>query len=169
VPANQDISTIDILERAFTVDSDGDRTIGVLTKPDLVNPGGEDEVLAVARNIRKPLKLGYVVVKNRSQHQLNQRLDLNAAHREELAFFQNHPQFSTLPANQIGIGALASRLTHILVSRIQSSLPQMKHDLREKVRILCGGGSGEIIPINMLPHLCLDVAGESSYGALSIW
>ena len=44
IPANQDISTIDILERAHKVDPSGDRTIGVLTKPDLINPGGEDEV-----------------------------------------------------------------------------------------------------------------------------
>lgn len=44
IPANQDISTIDILERAHRVDPQGDRTIGVLTKPDLINPGGESEV-----------------------------------------------------------------------------------------------------------------------------
>lgn len=36
------------------------RTIGVLTKPDLIGPGNEDEVLAVLHNIRKPLKLGCV-------------------------------------------------------------------------------------------------------------
>lgn len=37
IPANQDISTIDILERASTFDPSGRRTIGVLTKPDLVD------------------------------------------------------------------------------------------------------------------------------------
>lgn len=37
------------------------RTIGVLTKPDLIGPGNEDEVLAVLHNVRKPLKLGYAV------------------------------------------------------------------------------------------------------------
>jgi interferon-induced GTP-binding protein Mx1 len=59
VPANQDIATIDILERARVVDPEGVRTVGVLTKPDLVGPGSEGEVLAVLRNERKPLKLGY--------------------------------------------------------------------------------------------------------------
>jgi len=58
VPANQDIATIDILERARFVDPEGVRTIGVLTKPDLVGPGSEGEVLTVLRNERKPLKLG---------------------------------------------------------------------------------------------------------------
>ena len=45
VPANQDVATVDILERALRVDPSGERTIGVLTKPDLVGEGSEDEVL----------------------------------------------------------------------------------------------------------------------------
>lgn len=48
------------------VDPSGKRTIGVLTKPDLINPGGEAEVLEVLSNNRKPLKLGYVMVKVQS-------------------------------------------------------------------------------------------------------
>lgn len=53
------------MERAQKVDPRGERTIGVLTKPDLIGPGNEDEVLAVLHNVRKPLQLGYVMVKNR--------------------------------------------------------------------------------------------------------
>ena len=44
IPSNQDIATVDILERAQQVDPHGVRTIGVLTKPDLISPGSEDEV-----------------------------------------------------------------------------------------------------------------------------
>ena len=47
---------------------------GVLTKVDLINPGGEDEVLSVVNNTRKPLALGYVMVKNRSQLDLNNNM-----------------------------------------------------------------------------------------------
>lgn len=50
------------------VDPSGKRTIGVLTKPDLINPGGEGEVLEVLTNHRKPLKLGYVMVKVSARH-----------------------------------------------------------------------------------------------------
>jgi len=45
------------------VDPSGERTIGVLTKPDLIGPGNEEEVVAVLTNTRKPLRLGYVMVK----------------------------------------------------------------------------------------------------------
>ena len=63
----QDIATVDILERAEGVDPTGERTIGVLTKTDLIGPGAEDEVIEVVNNRRKPLALGYTMMKNRSQ------------------------------------------------------------------------------------------------------
>lgn len=93
-------------------------------------------MLAVARNIRKPLKLGYIMVKNRTQHELNQRVHLAEAQAHELDFFCQHPHFKALPPNQIGIKALASKLTRVLVSRIQTNLPYMKHELNEKVGVL---------------------------------
>jgi interferon-induced GTP-binding protein Mx len=52
VPANQDVATVDILERAAAVDPTGARTIGVLTKPDLIDPGGEPEVRTHVKSIR---------------------------------------------------------------------------------------------------------------------
>lgn len=58
------------------VDPSGKRTIGVLTKPDLINPGGEAEVLEVLSNNRKPLKLGYVMVKVR--HRLCDRQNVSS-------------------------------------------------------------------------------------------
>jgi interferon-induced GTP-binding protein Mx1 len=61
---------VDILERAEGVDPTGQRTIGVLTKCDLIGPGAEDEVLEVVNNRRKPLALGYTMVKNRSQKEM---------------------------------------------------------------------------------------------------
>jgi hypothetical protein len=39
IPCNVDIATQEILERAEEVDPDGIRTLGVLTKPDLVDKG----------------------------------------------------------------------------------------------------------------------------------
>lgn len=69
-PSYKDIATVDILERAQKVDPRGERTIGVLTKPDLIGPGNEDEVLAVLHNVRKPLQLGYVMVKNRCEAEM---------------------------------------------------------------------------------------------------
>ncbi len=65
---------MDILERALGVDPTGERTLGVLTKTDLIGPGNEEEVLNVVNNIRKPLALGYVMLKNRSQKEIKENM-----------------------------------------------------------------------------------------------
>jgi len=54
IPSNVDIATVDILERASKADPMGVRTIGVLTKPDLIGAGNEDEVMQVLQGMRKP-------------------------------------------------------------------------------------------------------------------
>lgn len=54
IPSNVDIATVDILERASKADPEGVRTIGVLTKPDLIGAGNEDEVMQVLQGMRKP-------------------------------------------------------------------------------------------------------------------
>jgi interferon-induced GTP-binding protein Mx1 len=46
----------------------------VLTKTDLIGPGNEEEVLSVVNNIRKPLALGYVMLKNRSQKEIKENM-----------------------------------------------------------------------------------------------
>lgn len=43
----------------------GQRTLGVLTKPDLVDGGGEEHVMVLVRGTRNKLNLGYCMVRNR--------------------------------------------------------------------------------------------------------
>ncbi len=63
VVAQVDIATVDIIERASKADPDGKRTVGVLTKPDLIGDGAHKPVFDTLLNISKPLRLGYVMVK----------------------------------------------------------------------------------------------------------
>ncbi|CAB1121527.1 unnamed protein product [Ectocarpus sp. CCAP 1310/34] len=133
VPANQDVATVDILERAKKVDPSGKRTIGVLTKPDLINPGGEAEVLEVLSNNRKPLKLGYVMVKNRNQLQLREGVSLKEAHDAEMDFFKSHAVFKTVDSTCLGVESLTKRLVSLLTVRIKDALPNMKWELQESL------------------------------------
>lgn len=130
VPSNQDVATIDILERATRVDPKGVRTLGVLTKPDLINPGSEPEVLAVLTNERKPLKLGYIMVKCRSQKDLDSDVSLAEAKEQEMAFFREHPDWRMCKTDILGTQNLTKRLTTLLVERIQIALPALKWELQ---------------------------------------
>lgn len=133
IPANQDVATIDVLERAQKADPSGSRTIGVLTKADLVDDGGEQEVLSVLKNIRKPLALGYVIVKNRSQAQLKNGMSLADAVSNEEDFFSNHPVWSSLNKNSRGIASLTKRLTRVLVDRVKDALPAIVTQVQMKL------------------------------------
>eukprot|EP01038_Epipyxis_sp_PR26KG_P012114 gene12114-16219_t len=131
IPCNQDIATVDILERASISDPQGLRTIGVLTKPDLIGPGNEEEVVKVLLNITKPLKLGYVMVKNISQKQANEGMTIQMAKSDEIKFFDNHPVFSTVvEKNKFGVLNLVTSLTNLLVQCIKRSLPTMIQDIK---------------------------------------
>ena len=133
IPANQDVATIDVLERAAKFDPMGSRTIGVLTKPDLVDQGAEPEVLSVMQNLRKPLALGYVMVKNRNQNQLNNNLSLQQATQEESNYFTSHPEWCKLDKTCLGVISLSNKLTKVLVYKAQESLPIMMFELKDKL------------------------------------
>lgn len=135
VPANQDVATIDILERARGVDPEGVRTLGVLTKPDLVGPGSESEVMSVLRNERKPLKLGYVMVKCRSQRDLDRGVTPRQARVDEAKFFSEHPDWGQVTRPILGVQKLTERLTKLLVERIQIAMPMIKWELQSQLEI----------------------------------
>jgi interferon-induced GTP-binding protein Mx1 len=134
IPVNVDIATVDILERARVVDVSGDRTVGVLTKPDLIDEGGEDEVVDVLRNITKPLKLGYNMVKNRSNAQLREGVALKDATDEETRYFREHSHFGQMEPDYFGVQNLTTTLTRILVKRIQTALPQMSTEVEKQLK-----------------------------------
>lgn len=129
IPSNQDIATIDILERAARADPNGERTLAVLTKPDLIDEGAEDEVKTVLANKRKPLRLGYAMVKCRSQRELDEGAD---ASKVEKAFFENHPVWRTQDQKKLGVASLTKRLSTLLVDRIKVALPSIKYELQSQ-------------------------------------
>uniref|UniRef100_A0A8C8U9U0 Dynamin-type G domain-containing protein n=1 Tax=Peromyscus maniculatus bairdii TaxID=230844 RepID=A0A8C8U9U0_PERMB len=96
VPSNVDIATTEALSMAQEVDPEGDRTIGILTKPDLVDRGTEDKVVDVVRNLVYHLKKGYMIVKCRDQQDIQEKMTLTEALEKEQAFFKEHPHFRYL-------------------------------------------------------------------------
>jgi interferon-induced GTP-binding protein Mx len=154
IPANQDIATIDILERARGVDPDGVRTLGVLTKPDLIGPGSESEVLAVLNNERKPLKLGYIMVKCRSQRDLDRGVTPQQAREAEINFFNEHPDWKEFRKPVLGVARLTNMLTTLLVDRIQISLPYIKYELQAQLEIV----ERDLLPLGS--SVPLSLAGQ---------
>ncbi|XP_036059595.1 interferon-induced GTP-binding protein Mx2-like isoform X2 [Onychomys torridus] len=130
VPSNVDIATTEALSMAQEVDPEGDRTIGILTKPDLVDRGTEDKVIDVVQNLVYHLKKGYMIVKCRGQQDIQEKLSLTEALEKEQAFFKEHPHFSVLLEDgKATVPLLAERLTTELISHICKSLPLLENQI----------------------------------------
>ncbi|XP_063080536.1 interferon-induced GTP-binding protein Mx2-like isoform X1 [Cavia porcellus] len=132
VPSNVDIATTEALSMANEVDPEGDRTIGILTKPDLVDKGTEDKVVDVVQNLVCHLKKGYMIVKCRGQQDIQENLCLTEALQREKAFFEDHPQFRVLlEARKATVPCLAERLSEELIAHICKSLPLLENKIKD--------------------------------------
>ncbi|XP_056309807.1 interferon-induced GTP-binding protein MxB [Danio aesculapii] len=97
VPCNVDIATTEALQMAQAEDPDGERTLGILTKPDLVDKGTEGTVVDIVHNEVIHLTKGYMIVRCRGQKEIMDQVTLNEATETENAFFKDHPHFRSLP------------------------------------------------------------------------
>nr|AMW93069.1 myxovirus resistance 1 protein [Carollia perspicillata] len=133
VPCNVDIATTEALSMAQEVDPEGDRTIGILTKPDLVDKGTEDKIVDVARNLICHLKKGYMIVKCRGQQDIQDKMSLTEALCKEKTFFEEHPHYrDLLKEGRATVPCLAERLTTELIEHICKSLPRLEKQIKEK-------------------------------------
>ncbi|KAH8605552.1 Dynamin family Dynamin central region Dynamin GTPase effector domain [Trypanosoma vivax] len=122
-PANADLATSYSLQLAKKVDPEGVRTVGVLTKLDLMDRGTDASDILMGKVMH--LSHGFVGVVNRSQHDINTSKSMQSARADERAFFQNHPAYSAIADTQ-GTEYLAQKLNYILLEHIKSVVPDLK-------------------------------------------
>ena len=128
IPANVDIATQEILEMAAELDVKGERTLGVFTKPDLVDKGAEPAVIDIIEGKSHVLNLGWCIVRNPGQQALtNGRSDAAATNRHglEKAFFESERPWSSVSKDRVGIETLRVRLVEILADMIKREFSQV--------------------------------------------
>ncbi|KAJ5148600.1 Vacuolar protein sorting-associated protein 1 [Penicillium atrosanguineum] len=121
--ANQDLANSDGLKLAREVDPEGQRTIGVLSKVDLMDDGTDVVDILAGRII--PLRLGYVPVVNRGQRDIENKKLISYALENEKNFFENHKAYRN-KASYCGTPYLARKLNLILMMHIKQTLPDIK-------------------------------------------
>ncbi|CAE6161362.1 unnamed protein product [Arabidopsis arenosa] len=122
-PANTDLANSDALQIASIVDPDGHRTIGVITKLDIMDRGTDARKLLLGNVV--PLRLGYVGVVNRCQEDILLNRTVKEALVAEEKFFRSRPAYHGL-TDRLGIPQLAKKLNQILVQHIKVLLPDLK-------------------------------------------
>ena len=132
IAANSDIATSDGLMLAKEIDTTGSRTIGVLTKLDIMDHGTDARKALLNEEI--PLKLGYVGVKNRSKQDLINKTTMAETQRKEKEFFKSHPAYKNLPAGHLGTEVLINKLTKIYFKIIRENLPKIVKAINERLK-----------------------------------
>lgn len=132
ISANVDLSTSDSLMFARQLDPSGSRTLGVLTKIDLMDEGCDCKRILMNQEI--PLNYGFVGVKGRSQKEVMENKKVSDAINSELDFFARHPVYSTLPSDVLGTRSLVDKVSTILYDMIKTALPKIKTEIMERKR-----------------------------------
>jgi hypothetical protein len=132
VQAGNDISNQPIIQKSKKFDKGGERTIGVITKPDLINEGTQARIAALSRNEdTTKLKLGFFMVKNPSPTEINNDIDLEAREKRELTYFASPPwKDAGLDKTRIGVGSLRKFLQELLSRHTERELPKVRDEVR---------------------------------------
>ncbi|KAF5662839.1 GTP-binding protein [Fusarium heterosporum] len=121
------------LEKAKRVDPQGQRTFGVITKPDLAPAGSdvEQKYLAIARGQDAAFesKLGWHVLHNGSS-----TTSFESRDEDEVSFFQQGA-WAKIPTETRGVLRLRKKLRDLLYIQMRRSLPEAIADIQEKLKV----------------------------------
>ncbi|KAG9240272.1 dynamin GTPase [Calycina marina] len=137
VQGSNDIANQGIVRRARKFDPDGQRTVGIITKPDLVNQGTEARIARLAKNEdTTKLKLGYFLLKNPTPIELEAGISLSMRSQKELDFFSSSPwKEYHLDPNRLGVYALREFLQDLLSRHTEKELPKLRNEIKVLLEI----------------------------------
>ncbi|RUS26006.1 P-loop containing nucleoside triphosphate hydrolase protein [Jimgerdemannia flammicorona] len=131
ITCKDDIENQEIVKMARDHDSEGIRTLGVLTKPDTIEQGCFDKYFKIICGHSHPLNLGYYAVRNSTQAELLKGdTDARAV---ETAFFKTDV-WRHLPPERLGVPNLTKQLSSLLIAAIKRQLPGIKSEVIIKLQ-----------------------------------
>lgn len=137
LPGRSDLEADTGLEMVKKIDPNGERTVGVLTKLDLMNDDC-DIIKYLENNVSKDLQLkyGYFAVRNRNSKE-KEVMNVQEGITKEDSFFSNHPQLKKeIYAKKVGINSLKRFLGDILGEAIKVNLPFIENNIIQDLNIV---------------------------------
>jgi len=132
IPANADMTTSEALQLAQQLDPQGIRTIGVITKIDIMDKGTDARSMLLNKEIS--LRLGYIGVKGRSQEDITNKVAVHMALKSEMDYFMNHPAYRHMPRELLGTQSLVVKLTTVMYDHMKNVLPSILREINHKIK-----------------------------------
>ncbi|TKA61218.1 hypothetical protein B0A55_10932, partial [Friedmanniomyces simplex] len=136
VQAGNDIANQSIIRKSKLFDKAGQRTVGIITKPDLINAGAEGRIAALAKNQdTTKLQLGFFLLKNPTPKEREDLITPKQRSTNELRYFQSPPwKEQKLDATRVGIDKLQTSLQALLNRHIEKELPKVREEIKSTIR-----------------------------------
>jgi hypothetical protein len=134
MPARTDIEADIALDLIKEYDPQGERTIGILTKIDLMNDGTDITNLLEGR-VSKDLQLGYGYygIRNRNHNEMETKNVMDGLQIEQ-EWFNKHSIYSQMKFKErLGIPALCKNLSAILVRALKRSFPSILQNINQSL------------------------------------
>ena len=135
MPARTDIEADIALDLIKECDTEGKRTIGIMTKLDLMNEGTDITNYLenrVSRDLQ--LKLGYFGIKNRNKVEMSSMNVIDGL-KAEAEFFKTHRIYSNNKyKDNLGIPSLCKNLSAVLVKSLKRNLPTILEKINTELR-----------------------------------
>lgn len=133
VPANVDFHNSQIMADAKRVDPETTRTIPVITKPDLIDGGGENDVKRLLLGEKVEFHHGFHMVKGRGQAALDSSESIKRGLTVEKRFFEtSEPWRSITDKNKFGTDNLRRKLGKLQMDMFTSEVPGILKDIKSK-------------------------------------
>ncbi|KAL6755541.1 P-loop containing nucleoside triphosphate hydrolase protein [Haematococcus lacustris] len=139
VHALSDIQNQVVYQMAREADPHQQRTLGVITKVDVIPPGSHSMWIRMMRGELFPLDLGYYMVVNPNQVDLDQGTSHEDAVDKEMRFFETDANLgvlaqSVLWSSHLGLSNLTAALSKQLVDRTMAELPHMRAKVKDALK-----------------------------------
>ncbi|KAK7188804.1 hypothetical protein DPSP01_014147 [Paraphaeosphaeria sporulosa] len=133
VSAKNDFANQVILDHCKKIDEKRERTLGIVTKPDYLREGTQNELdwVELAQNKNIYFKLGWHMLKNRADDEMS----FSFAERNEAErLFFSKGRYNDLSRDSVGIDSLRERLSKLLLNHLIKELPSLKEEMSTKLQ-----------------------------------
>ena len=138
VSANNSLANQEVLQLVKKHDTSLQRTLGIVTKPDLVPRGSQSEAEAIQCALNRSdfitLHSGWHILKNRAFE--SQDVSMDERDIEESSFF-DRGNWRAVPEEDRGSRMLRIKLSDILLEAVRGSLPSIVGDIESRITV-CG-------------------------------
>lgn len=137
VQASNAIANQGIIRKSRKLDRAGQRTVGIITKPDLINVGAEGRIAALAKNRHFPgLELGFFLLKTPTPREREGKVTQKQRSWNELFYFHCSSWMQqSLDPLRVGIDNLKTFIHDLLNQHVDRELPKIRNDIKSVIRI----------------------------------